>query len=295
MYLNTLRRKLYALNSDAGTVSVIDLRGDSVVSTVNVGGIPNAGYYCRRVDKFYCGGDDSVVVLDGKSDSVVARIPVLRHSSVYAISGNDSRGVVLASAYGDESRLFAIGVVTNTVDTAIQAGQGTYAIYRSPQSDRFYCTSAFTDGVVVLSGDGRQHLKTLTVGDYPYVLCSVPRYRRIYVGHLGSRRVYVIRDADIPWPEGQPSVPDTAAGLRLTPNPFCGSLSVTSGKEVTAREARIFGRDGRLVRVLNLAKSASSVLRSNWTGRDNRGRPVPAGVYFVEVPGFARVKAVKLK
>jgi YVTN family beta-propeller protein len=295
MYLNTLRRKLYVLNNDAGTVSVIDLRADSVSKTVTVRGSPNAGYYCRSADRFYCGGDDSVVVLDGVSDSVLARIPVARHSSVYAVSGSDRRGVVVASVYGGGSRLYAIDVETNAVDTVIQAGEVTDAICWSVLSDRFYCTSAFTDEVIVLSGDGRQHLMTLPVGDAPFVLCAVPRHRRIYVGHLNCSKVYVIRDTDIPWPEGQPSVPDTTAGLHLDPSPFRDQLTIIAGTEVTAGVLRVLGGDGRLVRVLNTTKSASGVLRTSWDSRDNRGRPVPAGVYFVEGAGFARAKVVKLK
>jgi YVTN family beta-propeller protein len=294
MYLNTLRRKLYVLNSDAGTVSVIDLRTDSVISTATVGGIPNAGYYSRRVDKFYSGGDDIVAVLDGMSDSVVARIPVAPHTDVFAISGNDSRGVILASVYGGGSRLYTIDALADTVVAVLEVTRATYDIELSSQSDRFYCPSALSDEVAVLSGDGRQHLTTLPVGDAPFILQVVPRHRRIYVGHLNRSLVYVIRDADIPWPEGQPAVPDTAAGLQLRPNPFCGNLSIVSGREVTAKEARIYGEDGRLVRVLNMAKSASSVLRASWNGKDNRGRSVPAGVYFVEAAGASvRAKVVK--
>jgi YVTN family beta-propeller protein len=294
MYLNTLRRKLYVLNSDAGTVSVIDLRTDSVISTATVGGIPNAGYYSRRVDKFYSGGDDIVAVLDGMSDSVVARIPVAPHTDVFAISGNDSRGVILASVYGGGSRLYTIDALADTVVAVLEVTRATYDIELISQSDRFYCPSALSDEVAVLSGDGRQHLTTLPVGDAPFILQVVPRHRRIYVGHLNRSLVYVIRDADIPWPEGQPAEPDTAAGLQLRPNPFCGSLSIVSGREVTAKEARIYGQDGRLVRVLNLAKSASSVLRSSWDGKDDDGRPVPAGVYFVEAADAnVRAKVVK--
>jgi YVTN family beta-propeller protein len=284
MYLNTLRRKLYVLNNDAGTVSVIDLLGDSVVKTVEVRGAQNAGYYCQSVDRFYCGGDDSIV-----------RIPVARHSNVYAMSGSDRRSVVLASVFGGGSRLYAIDVETNAVDTVIQAGEVTDAICWSPQSDRFYCTSAFTDEVLVLSGDGRKHLMTLPVGDAPFVFCAVPRHRRIYVGHLNCSKVYVIRDTDIPWPEGQPSVPETTAGLHLSPSPFRGRLTIVSGTEVTAGILRVLGGDGRLVRVLNVTKPASGVLRSSWDGKDSHGRAVPAGVYFVEAAGIARAKVVKLK
>jgi YVTN family beta-propeller protein len=295
MHMNTLRRKLYVQNSDAGTISVINLLTNQVVKTVVVGDIPNAGYYARAVDRYYCGGEnDKLVVLDGRWDSIVAKLPVAPHSEIHSVSGNPVRDVVLASVYGGGSRLYAIDAKANKVDTVLQVGDGTYDILWSQRSDRFFCTSAYADEVVVLSGDGRQHLGSLPVGDNPFVLQAVPRHHRIYVGHLNSSKVYVIRDADVPWPEGQPQRPDTASGLRLGPSPFRDRLSVVCGTGVTAREVRIFGEDGRLMRVLNTTKSASGVLRSSWNGKDSRGRSVPAGVYFVEAVGDnARAKVVK--
>lgn len=47
MYVNTLRRKLYVLNYDDGTVSIVNMNTNQVIKTVVVGGTPNAGYYAR--------------------------------------------------------------------------------------------------------------------------------------------------------------------------------------------------------------------------------------------------------
>jgi YVTN family beta-propeller protein len=295
MYANGLRHKLYVLNSDEGTVSIVDMTTNSVIKTIEVGGIPNAGYYCRSLDRFFCGGNDRVAVIDGGLDSVVATIRVAQHSDVFAISGNDARGVVLASVYGGGSRIYTIDAGTNEVDTVLQVGDGTYAIYLSRQSDRFYCTSSFTDEIVVLSGDGRQHLKTLHVADDPFVIAQSSVRGRLYVGHLGSSQVYVIRDATTAWPEGQLSIPDTASGLRLDPSPFRDRLSIISGVQVGAGVVRVCSDDGRVVRLLNAAKSAGKVLRLTWDSRDNRGRLVPPGVYILTAPGGFRAKAVKLR
>jgi YVTN family beta-propeller protein len=297
IYINTLRRKLYVLNSDEGSVSVVDIATNQVTKTVDVSGVPNAGYYCRSADKFYCGGDGEVVVLDGHGDSVSARIRVARYYDIFAVSGNDERGVVVASAADVDSRLYAIDVSTNAVDTFIRIAGCADAIHYSRASDRFYCTSDHSGEVVVLSGDGRQLLLSLPVAVYPYVIAESPVQGRLYVGHSNSSKVYVIRDATTAWPEGQyrESPADTALALRLDPSPFHDQLSIAGGISVPSGEVRVFAEDGRLVRSLNAAKSAGAVLRLTWDGRDRRGRFVPPGVYVVTAGGGVRAKAVKLR
>ncbi|MFO7676700.1 MAG: hypothetical protein R6X12_10340, partial [bacterium] len=52
----------------------------------------------------------------------------------------------------------------------------------------------YSDEVSVLSYDGSQLLTTLPVQDAPFELAYSPRSRRLYVSHLNSRQVYVIRD-----------------------------------------------------------------------------------------------------
>jgi len=303
MYVNAPGRKLYVLNYDDRSVSVVDLTANQVVKTIVIGGCDvNAGYYCPRVDKFYCAGGGEVVAIDGRSDSVVARIPVAEYSAVDAVSGSGKRDVVVASYYvgigppGNDG-LYVIDAAMDTTTAVVRAGRSTYAVHWSSLSDRFYCTSALTNEVIVLSGDGRQHLVSLPVAHDPYVIAESPVRRQLYIGHLGSSKVYVIRDATTPWPEGQYREPDsdTASALRLDPSPFHDHLSITGGISVPAGEVRVFAEDGRLVRSLNAARPAGGVMRLTWDGRDSRGRPVPPGVYVVAGEGGVRAKTVKLR
>ena len=147
----------------------------------------------------------------------------------------------------------------------------------------------------VLSGDGRQHLTSLPVANCPFVIAQSPVQKRLYIGHLGSSKVYVIRDATTPWPEGQPSKPDTASGLRLDPNPFRDRLSIVSGTNVAPGYIRVFSEDGRLVRALNATKTSGHVHRLTWDGRDYSGARLPPGVYVLESGPGVRAKVVKLK
>jgi YVTN family beta-propeller protein len=292
MYVNTLWRKLYVLNSDDGSVSIVDMNTNRVVKSIDVGELCT-GYYCRRADKFYCGRSGEIVVLDGRTDTVAARIQVAEAYDVEAISGSDARDVVLASAADMDTRFYAIDAATDVVDAEIRAGDGSDAIWWSPLSDRFYCTSAFTREVVVLSGDGRQLLGTLPVGSCPFTIAASPVQRELYVGHLNRSKVFVIRDADEPWTP--PSELDTALTLQLDPSPFRDRLSVASRTATALGEVRVFGQDGRLVRAMNVNGSAACELRVIWDGKDSQGRLVPPGVYLVTAAGGARAKTVKLR
>jgi len=300
LYLNVSGRKLYVLNYDDYSVSIVDLNKSLVIKTIAIGGCEvNAGYYSPRVGKFYCAGDESVVVIDGRSDSVVATIPVAEYGVVEAVTGSDKRDVVVVSVYADEGWLYAIDARKDTVVAAMNTGHAVVeAIHWCSPSDRFYCASSFSiTEVIVLSGDGRQNLMSLPVANSPFVIAESPVQRRLYVGHLGSSKVYVIHDATTAWPEGQGREPDadTASALRLDPSPFHDQLSITGGISVPAGEVRVFAEDGRLVRSLNAAKSAGGALRLTWDGKDSRGRSVPPGVYVVTAVGGVRGKAVKLK
>ncbi len=81
-------------------------------------------------------------------------------------------------------------------------------------------------------------------------------------------------------------IPDIGGvpALMVGPNPFRGSLWVKgAGPGVS-----IWSADGRLIR---------SLVGSQWDGRDDVGRDVPAGMYFVRgvAPGAARLRVVRMR
>jgi YVTN family beta-propeller protein len=95
MYINTLRRKLYVLNFDNRTVSIVNMATNQVIKNLVVGGTPNAGYYCLSVDRFYSAGNyGECIVIDGAADSVVARI-ALPGTSADIVSATGSEDTAL--------------------------------------------------------------------------------------------------------------------------------------------------------------------------------------------------------
>ncbi|RKX69558.1 hypothetical protein DRP53_07840 [candidate division WOR-3 bacterium] len=67
-------------------------------------------------------------------------------------------------------------------------------------------------------------------------------------------------------------------GLRLYPNPFRRRLWIELNRAPSKMRVRILDHTGRIIRTLELSSSPMV-----WDGCDDRGHPVPAGVYFLQL------------
>ena len=294
MYINTLRRKLYVLNYDDGTVSIVNMATNQVVKTVDVGGTPNAGYYCRRVDKFYSGGEyRKCTVIGGQSDTVVARIPLPGNVDVISVTGNEDDGLVYVGAFaGTGDYVATVSSQNDSIVATTAIGREPYGLTYYAPSGFVYCASALTDEVCVLTGDGTQVFATLKAGNYPYVFAAVPRHNRLYLGHLGGRYVYVLRDTSAGVAESQ-SPGSVCRRVSVTPNPFSQRVALALTAPARGNDvACVYAPDGSLIRQAQIAMGAS---RWVWDGRDSRGRSVPPGVYVLAAPGGLRAKAIKMR
>ena len=205
MYINSLRRKLYVLNYDDGTVSIVNVTTNQIIKTVATGS-GNAGYYCSWEDKFYCDGPrDTCVVIDGQSDTVVARISLSGLGSVLSATGNEDAGLVYLGTYtGSVDHVVTVSAQNDSVQTTIAIGREPWGLAYYSGSGLLYCASARTDEVCVVTGDGAGIRTTLSVGDCPMVFAIAPRHNRLYVGHSNTRYVYVLRDTSAGVMEPQP-------------------------------------------------------------------------------------------
>ena len=298
LYLNTLRRKLYVLNYDAGSVSVVDLTTNQVIRTVVVGGAnPNAGYYCRSVDKFYSDGSlGHVVAIDGRTDSIVASIPVAAYGNILSATGNEQAALVMVGVYTGNRYVYTIDAASDSVTAFHQVDGEPFGLLYSGTTDRFYCGNGLFGSVTVITGDGANVVETLLLGDDPFVLLGVPRHNRIYVGDLGRHWVYVIRDSVTGVAGNADTRVRPPSAIATTPSPFRRDVRVTWNRaEPGSGRVRVLSRAGGLVRTAKQPESESGQSCFVWDGRDDHGRAVPAGVYFVDVGAGIRAEVVKLK
>lgn len=121
-------------------------------------------------------------------------------------------------------------------------------------------------------------------------------------GHGNSVSDYVIFD---PWstdPSGVSTVPSQIAGvvrLACAPNPFRGSTTITCGRTPVGSpgsDARIAIYDvgGRLLRSLPVEWRPDGSASVDWSGRDEAGNLVPAGMSIVRLEAGPATRTTKL-
>jgi len=281
--LNARHRKLYVLNSDGESVSIVDIIGNRVLRTLALGSVPNAGGYSINADKFYVGASDQVVVIGGQTDTVVARISIPLGSIVWSIAANPRRGLVYLGI-DDGVGLSMVYTVVDAADTILYELailRGPEALFYSAVSGYLYCAN-YDGFVTAIAGDGSGVVRTLTVDHFPFALAYSPTSARLFVGHLNSRWVFVIRDTGSALAEQRLPAPGPAQSLQVWPSPFASSVLVRCPNGVGhVAPLHVYAQSGATVRTL-AGRDAW-----HWDGRDDHGRPVPAGAYVLRIAGSA--------
>jgi DNA-binding beta-propeller fold protein YncE len=238
------------------------------------------------------------VVIGGQSDTIVARIALPGLGSVLSAAGNEDAGLVYLGTYtGSADHVATVSVQVDSVVAAVIIGREPWGIACFEPSGLVYCASARTDEVRVLTGDGAGILTTLPVGDAPYVFAAVPRHNRLYLGHLNTRYVYVLRDTSAGIAEPQSPRLEISGALSVSSNPFRGAVRVQVRTEPNSArmptEVEVCATTGRVVRRLQLGQRVNGASCAVWDGRDFAQVPVPAGVYLVTTNSGDCLKVVK--
>jgi flagellar hook assembly protein FlgD len=81
--------------------------------------------------------------------------------------------------------------------------------------------------------------------------------------------------------------------MRLSPNPFSDKLQIRLKKEGNIGEIEIYNLKGQMVTRLTSPLQKDNDSAYLWDGKDDKGKPVPAGVYIIK-NGTYSIKTVKL-
>ncbi|MBN2538373.1 YncE family protein, partial [candidate division WOR-3 bacterium] len=298
--INERHRKVYVPNIDSETISVIDMETNEVIRTIQLDDCAIHGCYSYAADKYYVGDvGDEIWVIDGEEDTVVARVDLPVGTAVTAFAAVETEALVMvATNRSGPDSIYVLDALGDSVAAAVPAGTQPRALLWSHASRSVYCvsTSGPTSGeLAVVAEDGSGVRLTLPLGDYPSAMAFSPVSQRLYIGHQGTRRVYVVRDTTtgVTEPAGTPA---RCPQLTLRPNPFAGATVVGMPEGIPGGEGvRVFGPDGRLVRVLAATRAAGRRAECVWDGRDTAGRSVGPGVYLVVVDGDPRCCAKAIK
>jgi hypothetical protein len=186
--------------------------------------------------------------------------------------------------YTGGSFVYTLDARTDTVTASSQVVGMPCGLSYSEATDRFYSTNTASGSVSVIAGDGSAVLKTLPLGDDPVVFASVPRHGRIYVGDLGRRWVYVIRDS-VTGVEERPVAPEVGLPMAVAPSHSAAGFGVSySLSRDCAVDVSVLSIAGARVQTLATGTAQAGTHRVEWTP----ARSLPTGLYFVRLEAQGR-------
>jgi DNA-binding beta-propeller fold protein YncE len=261
MHINPRRRKLYVQNYDEGTIAVVDMTRNEVAGMVNTGYYQRSGCYDPYADRYWVGLGNRITVVDCATDSVTATLPTGVDQWVMALAA-DGFGRVMACVYGADV-LFAIDAHSCSTLSRTAVGRDPRVLAWNSDRSFLYVANGRSSSVTVLSGDGASVIRELPASASPFVFARSTATGRLYLGHLDSRWVYVIKDSVTGMAEGRAEPPVRSVGATVVR----GVLDLpASGVEHQASSV-----------LLDAAGRRVAELRP---GRNDVGRLSP-GVYFV--------------
>lgn len=284
MDLDARRRRLYVQLYDEEAVAVVDLRRDAVEAVIRVGGPPLCGMLDPNGERYFVGTTRGLAVIDVLAGMTVRRVAL--PADIVALEMDKTGGRLFAGGItvGAVDTVWAIDSETEMVDRAWPVGKEPWDIYFSRQTEQLYCLSYRPAQMTVLADSGVRAV--LGLADAPYCIAGSGAAGRLYVGHLNSRKVYVVRDSAPPAGRFGSGERDTVT-VAVWPNPFRRQVTCRLG---CSGPAMLRDEAGRMIQTFSCGQSGTV----NWDGCDDSGRPVAAGVYFLVPSGGRPLRLVKL-
>jgi YVTN family beta-propeller protein len=186
--LNPGTHKLYAVNTAAGTVTVLGNAGHSPTE-IKVGVEPEAIAVNPITNRIYVAnsGSGNVSVIDGATDQVVATVNV--GDLPYAIAVNPVTNKVYISKTFSNS-MTVIDGATN-VASALKVGVQADAIAVNPAANRIYLISYESNNVTVIDG-ANDSTTTVAAGTHLWGIAVNSISNKVYLSNTGSSNVTVL-------------------------------------------------------------------------------------------------------
>jgi YVTN family beta-propeller protein len=158
--------KAFVANEDDGTVSVVDVRGRTVLATVQVGGRPTELVAAPDGSRIFVLNEDtgSVVVLDAGSHQQLATIAL--GSSLTGLDVSPDSRSLYVTANQPTHNLWRIDLATNQIANDVDVGDGALAVAAGRDMGRIFLTTAGNRLLLWDTGVNRA-TATLDVGRRP--------------------------------------------------------------------------------------------------------------------------------
>jgi YVTN family beta-propeller protein len=145
---NPTSNKIYTLNGDDHSVTIISGATNEVIATLPLPACPTDFVFCSSRDRVYvtCADSDSLYAIDGASDAIVARVRVDGGPSEIAYSETSNK---LYVACDNSGLLAAVDCATDSVMRSIAVSGGPITVFWHPASNRLLCTT-YADSICAI-------------------------------------------------------------------------------------------------------------------------------------------------
>ena len=193
---DTTRKALFCGNDDA-TVTVVDCRGDSLLSTIFVGlNNPAALCYSESLNLLYSAEvanaadrHSQVSVVDGAANLVLAQTPVGIQAAALLL--NAQRGKLYCACYLSDS-VFVLDAATGQVTRAIQVGNAPRALCYDSLHDKIYCANDSSGDVSVIACASDSVVATVPAGNGPRALLFNAFDNKVYCANERGNSLTVL-------------------------------------------------------------------------------------------------------
>jgi len=186
--LNSATHKVYAVNTAAGTVTVLGNAGHSPAE-IKVGVEPEAIAVNPATNRVYVANSSSsnVSIIDGATDQVVATVNV--GDLPYVIAANPITNKVYISRTFSNT-MTVIDGATN-VASILKVGMQADAIAVNPAANRIYLTSYESNNATVIDG-ANDSITTAAAGTHLWGIAVNTTSNKVYLSNTGSSNVTVL-------------------------------------------------------------------------------------------------------
>ncbi len=193
--VNPQTNKIYILNYEDGTVSVVDGSTNTLTGNpISVGDEPESVAVDLNYNKIYVTGwgDNNVVWIDGRTNTphTINNIP-----NAYAVAVNQSTDKIYVTCnLGGSGSLAEIDGYNNLVSGIVSVRDGPEALAINPVTKRIYVanSSENTVSVIDVSTGQMRNVDTVLVGRHPYIVVVNPITNMIYVASDEDYTVSII-------------------------------------------------------------------------------------------------------
>ena len=320
MALSPDAKTLYATNSGAGTLTIIDIES-SQARTVWLSGVGSGPYgVAASSDKIFTTDiANSHVLVITPAGQISQRLAVPTQPRSLALSPDGKTLYVTSMGIG---LLTVIDVASETISRSIELDvSGTFALAPSPDGRKIYLTAHDEDLLAIVDVASGTLLKKLTIGRNPRAISFSPDGKQAYITSSFSNEIHIV-DTELDIVTGRFAAGQNPRGIALAtptlpvlvtavsenpqqptafalapnfPNPFNASTQISFALgSATLVELRVYNALGQMVRTLLDQYREAGNYQLAWNGKDDQGLDLASGAYLLVMRSGGIRQAVKM-